>query len=116
MNLIQAQQDAFNGVNAIAAKTKTALKYAAPVAVICLPSLASAVTAPTTGTGTIGYDIYQTADKLLNGPVGFVGGLIMIVLAASQVTKNWMMAATGLMGGTAVLKAKSITESLGMTL
>lgn len=51
---------------------------------------------------------------MLKGPVGFVGGLAAIVLSAVQITKNWMLAAGGVLGGTAMIKADSITTSLGM--
>lgn len=61
-----------------------------------------------------GYQLYETAvEQLLHGPIGFVGGVAIVIMSALQITKNWMLAASGVLGGTAVLKADSIVGTLG---
>ena len=63
----------------------------------------------------LAYDLYDVGvNKLLKGPVGFIGGMLGIVLAASQLPKNWVISSLGILGSTALLKADSITTSLGL--
>ena len=106
-------------LSAIAKARFGSFREAAPVAAVPLLVLgsmsASAITAP--ATGTFAYDLYDVAvNDMLKGPVGFVGGLAAIVLSAVQITKRWMLGAGGVLGGTAMIKADSITTSLGMVL
>lgn len=72
-----------------------------------------AVTAPTDG---FGYDIYDLAvKKILDGPIGFVGGTAAVVMGGVMAVKNQFLPAVGaVLGGAAVIKSSSITESLGM--
>ena len=71
------------------------------------------ITAP--DSSALAYDLYDVGvNKLLKGPVGFIGGMLGIVLAASQLPKNWVMSSLGILGSTALLKADSITTSLGL--
>ncbi|GBO86293.1 hypothetical protein NUW46_19905 (plasmid) [Marinobacter sp. MA] len=104
-------------LSAIAKARFGSFRSAAPVAAVPMLVLgsmtASAITAP--AAGTFAFDLYDVAvNDMLKGPVGFVGGLAAIVLSAVQITKNWMLAAGGVLGGTAMIKADSITTSLGM--
>jgi len=63
----------------------------------------------------LAFDLYDVGvNKLLKGPVGFIGGMLGIVVAASQLPKNWIMSSLGILGSTALLKADSITTSLGL--
>ena len=72
-----------------------------------------AITAP--DNKALAYDLYDVGvNKLLKGPVGFIGGMLGIVVAASQLSKNWIPASLGILGSTALLKADSITTSLGL--
>lgn len=79
-------------------------------------SAAFAVVAPT-DTASFGYDFYDIAVvQILNGPIGFVGGLAAIVLGATQLMKSWPAAIMGVLTGTAIIRAEDITTSLGMLL
>ena len=74
---------------------------------------AEAITAPKAG--ALAYDLYDVGvNKLLKGPVGFIGGMLGIVVAATHLSKNWIPASLGILGSTALLKADSITTSLGL--
>lgn len=76
---------------------------------------ATAITVP--ATTDFAYDVYDIiVIKLLQGPVGFVGGLAAIVVGAAQLTKSWMLAILGILSGTIIIKADSIVSSLGMTI
>jgi hypothetical protein len=84
------------------------------LAVLIIPVAAMAIQAPN-DTGAFGYDLYDIAvNGMLKGPIGFVGGLTAIVLSAINITKNWMLAAGGILGGTALLKADTIVSTMGM--
>jgi len=75
----------------------------------------SAITVP--ATTDFAYDVYDIiVVKILQGPVGFVGGLAAIVIGAAQLTKSWMLAILGILSGTVIIKADSIVSSLGMTI
>ncbi len=73
-----------------------------------------AVTPP--ADGTFGYDIYDLAvNDILDGPIGFVGGTAAVVMGGVMAVKNQFLPAVGaVLGGAAVIKSSSITESLGM--
>jgi len=76
---------------------------------------ATAITVP--ATTDFAYDVYDIiVVKILQGPVGFVGGLAAIVVGAAQLTKSWMLAILGILSGTIIIKADSIVSSLGMTI
>jgi len=76
---------------------------------------ADAITVP--ATTDFAYDVYDIiVVKILQGPVGFVGGLAAIVIGAAQLTKSWMLAILGILSGTVIIKADSIVSSLGMTI
>lgn len=70
------------------------------------------VTAPTSG---FAYDVYDIAvNKILKGPIGFVGGVGAIALGAIMAIRAQIMAAIPtVLGGAVLLKADKITESLG---
>ena len=76
-------------------------------------SVASAITAP--AAGSFAYDLYDVGvnDVLLGAP-GFVGGVIIMVVAAINLTKNWLMSVAGLLGGVVLMNADTITASMGM--
>lgn len=73
-----------------------------------------AITAPTTG--SFAYDIYDIAvDKILKGPIGFVGGVVaMVVGAIAAIQARILLALPAVLGGALLLKADSIVASLGM--
>ncbi|MGC9001239.1 hypothetical protein [Caldisericum sp.] len=67
--------------------------------------------------GSFAYDVYEIAvEKILKGPVGFVGGVAAIVLGAiSLIGGRYMTAVPSILGGAVLLKADAITNSLGFT-
>ncbi|MGC8766617.1 MAG: hypothetical protein ACP5QP_02850 [Brevinematia bacterium] len=77
---------------------------------------AFAFTAPTTG--SFAYDIYDIAvKKILQGPVGFVGGVVSMVIGAiSLVGGRYMTAIPAVLGGAVLLKSDAIVTSLGFTI
>lgn len=78
---------------------------------LMLPGFVAAINAPTAG---FAYDVYDVVVvQILQGPIGFVGGLATIILGASQLMKNWMVAILGVVAGTVIIKADTITASLG---
>lgn len=78
------------------------------------PETASAITAP--AAGDFGYDIYDIAvNDILQGPIGFVGGLACIVIGAVFAVKQQFMGAIPcVLGGAAIIKGDTIVQSLGM--
>jgi hypothetical protein len=75
----------------------------------------SAVLAFTTpAAGSFGYDVYNTVvNDILGGPIGFVGGVFLIVWGATQLMRNWMMTIACVIAGTVLIKAVTILTSLG---
>jgi len=68
--------------------------------------------------GGFAYDLYDIAvNKILKGPVGFVGGVASIVLGAiSLVAGRYLTAIPAVLGGAVLLKADTIVSSLGYTI
>lgn len=81
--------------------------------VLLLQDAASAITAP--AAGTFAYDVYDiVVDKMLKGPIGFVAGVIaMIVGAIAAIRAEFMLAIPAIVGGAILLKADSLVTSLG---
>lgn len=76
------------------------------------PQAVMAIAAP--ATGTFAYDLYDLAvNDILNGPIGFVGGLAVIVYGASQLMRSWMVALLAIMAGSVIIEADAIVTSLG---
>ena len=67
--------------------------------------------------GDFAFEIYDlVVNDILNGAIGFVGGVIAIVYGASQLMRSWMVAILGIVGGAIILNADLITTSLGLAL
>ena len=66
--------------------------------------------------GDFGYDLYDiSVNKIIKGPIGFITGSAGIVIGAIFAMKNQLVAAApAIIGGAAVIKAESITETMGM--
>ena len=79
-----------------------------------MSEMASAITAPVAG--SFAYDVYDIGvNKILQGPIGFVGGVIAIVIGAiAAIRAQIMLAIPAILGGAVILKADTITTSLGM--
>lgn len=91
---------------------KKALVNTAIVSIALASTSVLAITGP--AEGSFGYDLYDVAvNDMIGGAPGFVGGLAGVVLSASKLSTNWLYAGLGILGSTAVLKADTITTSLG---
>ena len=90
------------------------LVFMAVALAIGLSGVASAITAP--AAGSFAYDVYDIGvNRLLKGPVGFVGGVAAIVIGAiAAIRAQIMLAIPAILGGAVFLKADTITASLGM--
>lgn len=109
-----------NKVNSIKAaalgslKTPTG-KLALGTTVIIIAAGASAITAP--AAGSFGYDLYDVGvNDILKGAPGFIGGMVGIIFSATKMSENWKAAGLGILASTAVIKADTITSSLGFLL
>ena len=73
-----------------------------------------AITTP--AAGSFAYDIYDIAvDRILKGPIGFVGGMIaMVVGAIAAIQARILLAIPAILGGALLLKADNIVTSLGI--
>ena len=91
---------------------KNVLLLLGSASLIAVAGSALAITGP--AEGDFGYDLYDVAvNDMVNGAPGFVGGLAGVVVSASKLSQNWLYAGLGILGSTAVLKADTITTSLG---
>ena len=84
-------------------------------AILISARIASAITAP--ATGSFAYDVYDIAvNDMVKGPIGYIGGLGAMVWGAfSAIQQKLGMAACSILGGGALVKADTITQSLGLT-
>lgn len=82
--------------------------------VALLSSAAFAITAP--ANTTLAYDLFDVCvNKMLKGPIGFIGGIFTIVMGAVMLAKqNFMAAIPCILGGAGVIKADTIVTSLGI--
>ena len=78
-----------------------------------LAATAFAVVAP--AAGSFAYDVYDIAvTKMLQGPIGFVGGVAaMIIGAVFAIQGKLMTAVPSIVGGAMLLKADTLVTSLG---
>ena len=72
----------------------------------------SAFTTP--AAGSFGFDVYDVVvTQILSGPIGFVGGVFLIVWGATQLMRSWMTTVTCVIAGTVLIKSVAILTSLG---
>lgn len=77
-----------------------------------LSAAARAFTAP--AVGDFGYDIYDiVVNRILNGPIGFIGGVALIVFGATKIMTNWMMTILCIIAGTILIRADDLVVTLG---
>jgi uncharacterized protein YacL len=82
------------------------------VAALLVSGMAAAFTAP--AAGDFGYDVYDiVVNQILNGPIGFIGGLFLIVFGATQIMKNWVMTILCIIAGTVLIRAEALVVTLG---
>ncbi len=89
------------------------LFMATSLAVLMLCSAAIAIVAP--ASGTFAYDVYDVAVlKMLQGPIGFVGGVAAMIIGAVLAIQGKIMGAIpSICGGAVLLKADALVTSLG---
>jgi len=83
------------------------------LSVLLLQSIAIAIVAP--AAGTFAYDVYDVAVlKMLQGPIGFVGGVAAMIMGAVLAIQGKIMGAIpSICGGAVLLKADALVASLG---
>jgi hypothetical protein len=83
-------------------------------AVLMNPDLSFAINPP--AQGSFAYDLYDIAvNKILQGPVGYVGGMAAMVMGAiSLITGRVLPAIPAVLGGAALLKADTLIQGIGL--
>ena len=84
-------------------------------AVLLGAKIATAFNAP--AAGSFAYTVYDVAiNHMLNGPIGFVGGVAAMALGAIMaIQQRITLAIPCILGGAALLNAESMVTTLGMT-
>ena len=102
-----------NKVKKIAVSPAT-LTACATLALVAIASSAFAITAPVAG--DFAYDVYDIGvNKIVKGPIGYVGGMSAIAFGAIQTVKGPpILAIPALIGGAAILKADAIVSTMGL--
>ncbi len=94
---------------------KSTVKVVLPLVIFSLfiAGQAFGMTKPTAG--SFAYDLYDIGvNQILLGPIGFVGGVACMVIAAILAVKQMILPAAGtVLGGAFLLKADSVVESVG---
>lgn len=81
-------------------------------ALLFASGVAGAFTAP--AAGDFGYDVYDiVVNQILNGPIGFIGGVALIVFGATQIMKNWFATILCIIAGTVLIRADALVVTLG---
>lgn len=85
------------------------------LAISCLMVASNAFALATPATGSFAYDLYDIGvNQMLLGPVGFVGGCAVMVLAAILAIRQMLLPAAGaVLGGAFLLKADTVVQSVG---
>lgn len=78
-----------------------------------LYSIAFAIVAP--AVGSFAYDVYDVAVvRMLQGPIGFVGGVAAMIIGAVMAIQGKIMGAIpAICGGAILLRADALVTSLG---
>ena len=84
------------------------------IGLVAVSSAAFAITAPVAG--DFAYDVYDIGvNKIVKGPIGYVGGMGAIAFGAIQAAKNQvLMAVPAIIGGAIILKADAVVATMGM--
>jgi len=92
---------------------KTITVTALTIACLVIASNALAMTTP--AAGSFAYDLYDVGvNQILLGPIGFVGGCSVMVLAGILAIRQMLLPAAGaVLGGAFMLKADSVVQSVG---
>ena len=93
-------------------KRRASTMVALAVGLVMAPN-AFAIVAP--AAGSFAFDLYDVGiNDILLGAPGFVGAVIIMVVSAVNLTRNWVVSIAGLLGGVILINADTITASLGM--
>lgn len=94
-------------------KKQTTIILLALVVLLVSAGAALAFTAP--AAGDFFYDVYDVGvNKMLKGPIGFVGGIVAMVAAAVLAIRQMILPAAGtVLAGIFLLKADTLVTSLG---
>jgi hypothetical protein len=90
-------------------------QVAIALALVCLyAGVASAISTP--ASGAFAYDVYDVGvNKVLKGPIGFIGGVGAIVFGAVTAIRGAILQALpALLGGGVLIKSDTIVETLGV--
>ena len=72
----------------------------------------SAITAP--AAGSFAYDLYDVAvNDIVKGAPGFVGGVFGVAYSATKFSTDWKIATAGILASTMIIKADTVTTTLG---
>lgn len=111
MNSIVISRDLTRAFRAMRAWQQPLAAFVALVAA----SVASAFTAP--AVGDFAYDAYDiVVNQILNGPIGFIGGVLLIVWGVTRIMTNWMMAILCIIAGSVLVRAADLVVTLGFTI
>jgi hypothetical protein len=96
----------------VATRLTRAQKFLAAMWMLGLAGFASAFTAP--AVGDFAYDAYDiVVNQILNGPIGFIGGVLLIVWGVTRIMSNWMMAILCIIAGSILVRADDLVVTLG---
>lgn len=89
------------------------LAFLALLFVLMIAPFAHAIVAPVAG--SFAYDVYDVGvNKILKGPIGFMGGVAAIVFGAYMaIQAEVLYAIPAILGGAVLLKADTVVASLG---
>lgn len=93
--------------------SKNLMVMALSVACLLMATNAMAMNIP--AAGSFAYDLYDIGVvQILQGPIGFVGGVSTMVIAAILAIKQMLLPAAGtVLGGAFLLRAETVVESIG---
>ena len=102
------------GMEALLAKPERLMVFTMALgAFVALPHTAHAITQPTAG--SFAYDIYDTVNNIVTGPIGFVAGIGAIAVGAFEAFRKQPLGAIlPILGGAMLIKSEAITTSLGL--
>jgi len=92
---------------------RTVILTLVSVLMLSVVQIAQAINTP--AANSFAYDLYDIGvNKIVKGPIGFVGGVVAMVAGAiAAIQARILLALPAILGGAALLKADSIVSSLG---
>lgn len=99
--------------NSIFNRKEVQLAFLALLLVLAIAPFANAFVAPVAG--SFAYDAYDIGvNKILKGPIGFVGGVLAIAFGAYMgIQAEIWYAIASILGGAILMKADTVVASLG---